>query len=157
MLYSTGLLRSCGGHIAELRSCVTQNNEARAGEVLKVISDRILNACIRLHKMLDQKKLIQVKLLIDPSLGLKEGKDLQSFLLNLFRFSVIYSKSTSQLPSSKRYILEPLKKGLLNFPSMSQTKRGINSTKLESSLQKSRLRSQNQLLHGPRLLPVTLK
>lgn len=59
--YATGLLRSCGGHIAELRSCISQNNSSRAGEVLKVITDRILNACIRLHKMLDQKTLIVVR------------------------------------------------------------------------------------------------
>ena len=60
MLYSTGLLRSCGGHIAELRSCVANKNEARGMEVLKVLTDRLVNACIRLHKLQDQKKLIIV-------------------------------------------------------------------------------------------------
>lgn len=73
-LYATGLLRSCSGHIAELRSCIMQNNQVRATEVLKVISDRILNASIRMHKLQDQKNLIFVRKSSNFSLAWFEGK-----------------------------------------------------------------------------------
>jgi hypothetical protein len=61
-LYALGLLRSSTGYIRELRSAKKDKNKIRAGEILKILMERISNAAVRILKMKDQEKLIFVNL-----------------------------------------------------------------------------------------------
>lgn len=52
-LYALGLLRSCTGYVRELRSAKKDKNKIRAGEILKILMERISNAAVRILKMKD--------------------------------------------------------------------------------------------------------
>jgi hypothetical protein len=58
--YALGFLKSCSGHINELRKAKVEKNVVRSGEILKVVMERLSNAAIRILKLKDQEKLIFV-------------------------------------------------------------------------------------------------
>lgn len=59
-LYPLALLRSCTGYIRELRNAKRDKNSVRAGDILKVLMDRVSNAAGRVLKMKEQERLIFV-------------------------------------------------------------------------------------------------
>ena len=60
-LYALGMLRSCAGHVNELRNAKEEKNKTRCGEILKKLMERLSNAAIRILKLKDQERLIFVR------------------------------------------------------------------------------------------------
>lgn len=59
-LYALALLRSCTGHVKELRNAKKDKNNVRSTEILRVLMDRVSNAAVRVLKLKDQERLIFV-------------------------------------------------------------------------------------------------
>lgn len=63
IVYALSVSRSCSGYIHELRKARLSGNSSRETEVAKTLSEVLMNATIRLHKLRTCHDIIYVNLL----------------------------------------------------------------------------------------------